>query len=118
MRYVLMSLMVLLTGCVKEPEVNTIIQTKTEYLPLPDYYLEDCKIPVPPNKEKYLKLSAHEKEKQLAELYLEAVYYNDQCNTRLGSARAYQEKIKNIYKTESSENDTSDSGSLFKNYTQ
>lgn len=110
-KYIFLSLAIVLTGCAT-PDTPDVVTTKTRYIPLPDFYLDDCTIPPPPDQEKYLTLSYHEKEKTMVNIYLDTLSSVVQCNTRLASARDYQNKLKELYNME----DSHDSQELSQNY--
>ena len=92
-----MVLTLLLAGCVSTDDNPNPLKTKvSEFTPIPDTLLLDCEFPPPPEKSKYIKLSAVEKEKTLMDIYLEASRMNEDCNIRLKNARIFQENMKKL----------------------
>nr|DAX30984.1 MAG TPA: TRAF PROTEIN, TRAO PROTEIN, TRAN ADHESION, BACTERIAL SECRETION.5A [Caudoviricetes sp.] len=96
-----MVLTLLLAGCASTDD-NPLKTKVSEFTPIPDTLLLDCEFPPPPEKSKYIKLSAVEKEKTLMDIYLEASQMNEACNIRLKNARIFQENMKKLISGERS----------------
>lgn len=103
-------LMLLLAGCASTDD-NPLKTKVSEFTPIPDTLLLDCEFPPPPERNKYKKLSAVEKEKTLMNIYLEASQMNEACNIRLKNARIFQENMKKLISGEkTSSNSTTPTG--------
>lgn len=97
---------ILLTGILILSGCGTRFDTKT--MMVPDYLLEDCNFPKPPDPHKYANMDFVQKEKALVNTYLKAAEYNHTCNTKLAAARAFQDKLRLIYGDKSSKKKVDD----------
>lgn len=91
----------ILAGCSttkKTTEPTVIYNTKLKPIPIPSYLLENCPIPVPPNKDTYAKMSPEQKEEALA-LYTIELHKNiTKCNNTIDSTREWNYKQLQIFK--------------------
>lgn len=97
----LFSLVFLITGCstVSQKQEPTIIyNTKIKPVPIPSYLLENCPIPLPPNKDTYAKLKPEEKEEVLTNYTIELHKNITKCNNTIDSTRNWNQKQLLIFK--------------------
>lgn len=106
MKYVFLKLLSVLTlgfiitGCStidQKQEPTVIYNTKLKPIPIPAYLLENCPIPLPPNKDTYVKLTPEQKEEALA-LYTIELHKNiTKCNNTIDSTREWNKKQLQIF---------------------
>jgi hypothetical protein len=95
------ALVTLITGCSttsQKQEPLVIYNTKLKPIPIPAYLLENCPIPLPPNKDTYVKLTPEQKEEYLANYTIELHKNITKCNNTIDSTRDWNQKQLQIFK--------------------
>lgn len=91
----LFGLSFLITGCsttAPKLEPTIVYNTKIKPVPIPAYLLENCPIPLPPNRENYVKLTPEEKEEVLANYTIELHKNITKCNNTVDAVRDWNVK--------------------------
>lgn len=79
-----------ITGCSNVKEIPvTVKSSEIKTITLPEKLKENCPIPLPPNKDEYLKSSSYQKENLLTTYIGELLTELNNCNKRIKSINNY-----------------------------
>lgn len=98
---ILIGLVLLFTvsGCSSVKEVPvTVKSSEIKTLSLPEKFKENCPVPIPPNKEEYLRSSSYQKENLLTTYIGELLTELNNCNKRIKSINKYIDESNELLK--------------------
>ena len=94
-----LALLFTVTGCSSVKEVPvTVKSSEIKTLSLPEKFKENCTVPIPPNKEEYLKSSSYQKENLLTTYIGELLTELNNCNKRIKSINKYIDESNELLK--------------------
>ena len=93
---VLLLLTIPITGCSTTPKERMVYKLETLYIELPDILVEDCNIPTPPDKTKYINSTDVNKENMLTEYTIELLRSIGECNNKIRTIRELNEQFKKL----------------------
>lgn len=92
-------LLLTVTGCSSIKEVPvTVKSSEIKTLSLPEKFKENCIVPVPPDKDEYLKSSSYQKENLLTTYIGELLTELNNCNKRIKSINKYIDESNELLK--------------------
>lgn len=86
------------TPFTQQQQPTVIYNTKLKPVPIPNYLLTNCPIPLPPNREAYLALSYEQKEEVLTSYSIELHKAVQLCNSVIDSTRDWNDKQLLLFK--------------------
>lgn len=89
---VLLSLLTSACSTLSKPEPETIYVTRIQTVPVPSHFLQNCNIPVPPDKATYSVMNNQQKENALVTYIEDLLKTVTKCNNGIDSTREWNEK--------------------------
>lgn len=89
-----------ISGCVTNPEKETIYITKTEVLEIPSALTDPCDIPKPFNKDDYINGDENVKEELFTNTLIDLYFALSDCSTKVLNIKEWNEEQKKLFNSD------------------